>query len=316
MSIIPTVIKKPENTQVQIGNNDERRMLSGISEKVEELKEQNLENAKFLRGISRKIETELEKLREFETGSVMSEDDDNLELAEKLDHIDGMVEGIDDSVKKLNADNILSKIDSINTSLSEFNPDVILIELDKLGNSIRNENSGDVKRELERISAGISGLDTDSLMKELNRMEALITEINSNAVLAELDHLREFISANNPDAAVKRIETKVDSLMVDTPEVQDYSESLNAIKKMLEDNAVQIESMQSKLDRIATMPVMVKSIIQSESEKNRKEMDNHMSEYGQQQIKKIDGLKTIIGFNLWLSLLAVVLIIVNVLGIL
>lgn len=359
MGIIPTVIKKPENTQAPIGNNDEKKAIAGINVKIEEIKQQNLENAKFLRGVSRKIENELERLRDIEQGEPMDEDGkvsilegishienslgklDGDKIIERIDKLtrsvnemssddvlfelgkisdtikqldlNGVITSIDEinaSMKDMNTENILNELNRMNTSLSEFNPDVILLEIDKVNKSMRQANTENVLNGIEKVNENVSRLDTDAVIKELNRLEALVSEINSNAVLAEIDHLRELILNNSAEAAVERVEKKIDAL-----NGQDYTNQLNDIKALLEENAIQVETMQSKLDRIATMPVMVKSVIQSENEKNLKEIDNHMMDANQQQIKKIEGLKTIIGFNLWLSLLAVVLIIVNILGI-
>lgn len=360
MGIIPTAIRKPENTQAPIGNNnDEKKLISGLNGKIEEIKQQNLENAKFLRGVSRKIENELENLRNIESGTPLDEEGratilegisrieaamnrlDGDKIVERIDkltrsvnemssddviyelgkisdtisHLDlntviSSVDEINASMKDLNTENILNELNRMNASLGEFNPDVILLEIDKVNKSMKQANTENVIHEINKVNENVSRLDTDAVIKELNRLEALVSEINSNAVLAEMDHLRELVQENSAEAAMKRVEEKIASLSA-----QDYTNNLADIKALLEENAIQIESMQSKLDRISTMPAMVKSVIQSENEKNLKEFDDHMMEYGQQQTKKIEGLKGVIGLNLWLSLLAVVLIVVNILGI-
>ena len=77
MGIIPTVIKKPETTQhSNTVNGDDKKLLVNLNNRIDDLKMQNLENAKFLRGISRKIENELLQMRELEEGKSIEMFDD------------------------------------------------------------------------------------------------------------------------------------------------------------------------------------------------------------------------------------------------
>ena len=68
MGLLNTVIKKSESTGLSnnVSASDEKRILLNINSRIEDLKIQNMENAKFLRGISRKIESELNQMREVE----------------------------------------------------------------------------------------------------------------------------------------------------------------------------------------------------------------------------------------------------------
>ena len=83
MGLLTTVIKKQE-TPTGINNsnlsaNDEKKILLNINSRIEDLKAQNMENAKFLRGISRKIESELNAMREAEDNkSIEVYDDSNI----------------------------------------------------------------------------------------------------------------------------------------------------------------------------------------------------------------------------------------------
>lgn len=360
MGIIPTVIKKPE--AVQTGGNisgDERKYLVNINSRIEDIKMQNLENAKFLRGISRKIENELAQMRELEAGKSIEMFDDSsiLEGIERiessvkelnaspimseLDKLNQSVNGINsdevlfeldkigktigqlnlesvlesiqkinDSIGTMDTNEILARLNAINDSLREFNADVILLEIDKVNKSLKEINPSNLIDRIDGINDNISRLDTKEVMGELNRVESMITEINSTAVLAELDRMRALVEEKNSNEAIERLEIRMDRFAK-----QDYTVQLSELKQLVEKNTGDIADIQEKLTRVASMPAMVKSVMVSENEKNLREMDEHITEINNSQNKKIDGVKSLVGFTLWLSLLNVVLMIVNILGI-
>ena len=69
MGLLNTVKKKQElasSINTTLLNSDEKKILLNINSRIEDLKVQNMENAKFLRGITRKIEDELVQMREAE----------------------------------------------------------------------------------------------------------------------------------------------------------------------------------------------------------------------------------------------------------
>lgn len=299
MGIIPTVSKKTESQQTLPANGDDKKLLANLNNGIDELKTQNLENAKFLRGISRKIENELSQMREIEEGKALEMFDETA-ILESLERIENLI----------NTDNITEELSKMNNTLLGFNADVIYMEIEKVNRSLKNINSDNIMLEIDNVNENVSRLNTDNIMSGLNRLEAIVSEINSNAVLAELGRLRMLITEKDNGKAFETLGLKLDMISK-----QSNANQLEEIKNLLLQNAQQVEDMQAKLERIATMPVMLKSIIQSENENNLKRIDDRLTDLNQQQDSKMSGLKTIIGFNLWLSLLAVVLIIVNILGI-
>ena len=353
MGIIPTVIKKPEAVQTSGNiNADERKYLVNINSRIEDIKMQNLENAKFLRGISRKIENELSQMRELESGKTIETFDDSsiLEGIERIENsvkelnaspimseldklsqsVNGMnsdevlyeldkigktisqlnlesvlesVQKINESIGNMDTNEILTELNSVNNTLKEFNADVILLEIDKVNKSLKELNPANLIDRMDGINENISRLDTKEVLTELNRVESMITEINSNDVLSELDRMRTLVEEKTSNDRMDRF-TK-----------QDYTEQLAELKSLVEKNTGDIEDIEEKLTRVASMPAMVKSVILSENEKNLKEMDNHITDINNAQNKKIDGVKSLVGFTLWLSLLNVILMIVNILGI-
>ena len=299
MGTTPTVAKKMESQQPVPQNGDAKKFLVNLNNGINELKTQNLENAKFLRGISRKIENELSQMREIEEGK-------DLEMFDET----AILEGIERIENLINTNNITEELNKMNNTLLGFNADVIYLEIEKVNRSLKQINADNVIFEIDKVNENISRLNTDNIMSELNRLEAIVSEINSNAVLAELGRLRMLITEKDNGKTFENLGLKLDMISN-----QSDANQLEEIKDLLLQNAQQVENMQSKLERIASMPVMLKSIIQSENENNLKRIDDRLTDLNQQQDSKMSGLKTIMGFNLWLSLLAVVLIIVNILGI-
>lgn len=318
MGIIPTVSKKTESQQSASANGDDKKLLVNLNSGIDELRTQNLENAKFLRGISRKIENELSQIREIEEGKA-------LEMFDETAILEG-IERIENSVKQINDGNVAEELNKMNDTLLGFNPDVIYLEIEKVKRLLKQMNpdnvmleidkaNENVMLEIDKVNENVSRLNTDAIMSEFNRLEAIVSEINSNAVMAELGRLKMLIAEKDNSKAFENLDLKLEYISKQSSSNQSNLNQLEEIKNMLLQNAQQVENMQAKLERIATMPVMVKSIIQSENENNLRRIDDHMIDLNQQMDSKMSGLKSIIGFNLWLCLLAVVLIIVNILGI-
>lgn len=347
--------EKKENSTGNI-TREEKMFFMNLNSQIQELQSQNLENAKFLRGISRKIENEFEQLRKMEDGKEFEGYDDT-EVLESLDRLEGLIKANSDN--KIETDN-LQIIESIkgleekfehanitvdNTQIIESiksleekinhadnNNEIIIDNLRDLGQalqipeggdgkvnesllkleeSVRALNNEDVLKQINVVKQSIFDIDISGIMRELTRLEALISEINSNAVLAELDHLRAEVRAINPTNALARIETSISNR-----QFGDNTDILLEIKHLLDANAKQMEIMQAKVERISSMPTMIKSVLQSENDKNLKEIDSHISDNNSIIGNKIEGLKTLVGFSVWLSLLAAALLIVQLLGIL
>lgn len=323
MGIIPTVSKKTESQQPSSANGDDKKLLANLNNGIDELKTQNLENAKFLRGISRKIENELSQMREIEEGKALEMFDETA-ILESLERIENLIntDNITEELSKMNntllgfnADVIYMEIEKVNRSLKQINSDNIMLEIDNVNENVSRLNTDNIMLGIDNVNKNVSRLNTDNIMSGLNRLEAIVSEINSNAVLAELGRLRMLITEKDNGKAFETLGLKLDMISKQNNANQSNANQLEEIKNLLLQNAQQVENMQAKLERISTMPVMLKSIIQSENENNLRRIDDRLTDLNQQQDNKMSGLKTIIGFNLWLSLLAVVLIIVNILGI-
>ena len=112
MGILTTVIRKQQDTPLGINNsslssNDEKKILLNINSRIEDLKVQNLENAKFLRGISRKIENELDQMREVKENKSIEVYDDST--------IVDSINRVQQSLQEINNNEIIDAIDKINS---------------------------------------------------------------------------------------------------------------------------------------------------------------------------------------------------------
>ena len=99
-----------------VENMDEKRVMAYFNAKIEELKVQNLENAKFLRGISRRIENELALIRE-ENQDEMSDESTIIEGLERLEkivaEIDNSVTGKVEKYGKDNTDRVIEDLENV-----------------------------------------------------------------------------------------------------------------------------------------------------------------------------------------------------------
>ena len=348
-----------------VENMDEKRVMAYFNAKIEELKVQNLENAKFLRGISRRIENELALIRE-ENQDEMSDESTIIEGLERLEkivaEIDNSVTGKVEKYGKDNTDRVIEDLENVGEEcieklveemeridtdstqkiieeiekhdsgkndnvtdaferISVENTDRIIGEIQKINTeNVERQNAenteiilGTIERAVEnsniKILNGLGKLDTNEILKELSNIEALISANNANDVIFEINALRSQIQASSSDTILTRVERKIDAVSGN-----DSAYRLNEIKSILEAGSVKTDDIQSKIERVSSMPMMVKSVIQSENEKNFKEFDSHVSDMNVLLGKKVEGLRILVGISLWMSIMSVALMIANMLG--
>lgn len=370
MGILTTVRKKPEsgtglNATVLTGN-DEKKMLVNINSRIEDLKVQNLENARFLRGISKKIENEFQQMREQESSGAIEMMDDSaiLESIERVERsleeinshellaeiekinlsINGMsqsmnqnmsqsavIEGIDkinQSIGEINTvdivneiqklkeimehmdlSGVLSELDKINETMGQVNADVLLLEIDKINKSLRSINSDKVLDEIEKTNDKIDRINLKNIQDELHRMEELISEISSEAVLSELERVRQLIAGQNYKILLTSIDERVSRI-----KMKDYTERLEEIKQLLEQNINKQEELEQKISRISTMPSMLKAMIERGSDITKENVENAVAEQNYKVNAKLDSLKFLVSAGLWASIVTAALTIANVFG--
>ncbi len=171
LSNVSNVIRK--NEQVAIAGED-KKILLNINSRIEDLKLQNMENAKFLRGLSRKIETELEQIKEAEINRSIEVHDESL---------------------------VISGIERVEKALEEINNNDVMEEIDRINKAIIDINNNDVIEEIGRINKTLE----DSVVKIDSSMSKLDTEkvMNIVSVVDELQNKVDTVSANLTEVSNK-----------------------------------------------------------------------------------------------------------------
>lgn len=382
MGILTTVIKKPETSQKPVTSgipaNDDRKILLNINSRMDELKNQNLENAKFLRGISRKIETELSQMREAEENKSIDVYDDtelvasinrveqslleinNNEILDAIDRVsaslneinslevmdsigqlnkslgeikqDGVMEEVikvGEAVERINNDDILVEIkrvqesvqnidisslilelDAIKATITDANPEVILIEIDKINKALKDINSVSVLAEVEKANLKLSDINMNEVITEIHRVEAIVSDINESAVLAELERVKQLINEKNSAKLMDNLDARIKEL-----KIVDYSEQISMLEESIKANQSKIEELAAKVERVNTMPNMLRSVIEHNNDISIKKMEDLIEENGHRTRKRVDGMRLMVNINLWVSLLTAAVLIANILGV-
>lgn len=175
------------------GMTDEKKMLLNLNSKVEDLKVQNMENAKFLRGISRKIETELYQMRELEENR-SGEMFDETAILESL-------ERVEKSISDINNNDIAEAIDKINASIQEMgkaNPN------EQTGSGLTEEIKK-INEQIENVKNTLSKLNVEELRNEADRIGEYAgnTQSASEKLINSADQLAEKVNASVSEASEK-----------------------------------------------------------------------------------------------------------------
>lgn len=241
MGILTTVIKKSDGatqsaTPSIVSAHEEKKMLVNINSGIEELKTQNLENTKFLRGMSRKVEEEFAHMKELQENSA-----------------------------KVEAKAVAAEAEKPVVSFDDF---AVLESIEKVQNSI-----SDVQQLVTKEISDVQGMISDGLSGDDGKQNEIAAK--QEVILEQLESVRETVA-----------------------------------------NASQLlEELSTKVDRVATMPSMIKSIVEHNNTENEKKIEELITEINDKERSKFDSMKTLISINLWVSLLTVATLIARVLGI-
>ena len=154
-----------------------------INSRIEDLKLQNLENAKFLRGLSKKIETELEQIRIAETNRSI-EVKDNSEVVESL-------ERLNNSLRELNNNDVMTEIDRVQKALDNINNDDVISEIDRVQKTLDSLNNNDVILELDRVQKKIDSLDIDRVMGVIESVNNMGNKLAT--IQTEFDRINQMV---------------------------------------------------------------------------------------------------------------------------
>ncbi|MBQ3665974.1 MAG: hypothetical protein II919_07695 [Lachnospiraceae bacterium] len=200
------------------GMTDEKKMLLNLNSKVEDLKVQNMENAKFLRGISRKIETELYQMRELEENR-SGEMFDETAILESL-------ERVEKSISDINNNDIAEAIDKINASIQEMgkaNPN------EQTGSGLTEEIKK-INEQIENVKNTLSKLNVEELRNEADRIGEYAgnTQSVSEKLINSADQLAEKVNASVSEASEKLNASANEAAEKLNASANEASEKLNA----------------------------------------------------------------------------------------
>ena len=102
---------------------------------------------------------------------------------------------------------------------------------------------------------------------------------------------------------------------IKTLNAKDYTDTLLEIEDRIKKNEEKINELTAKVDRVATMPTTLKSIIEHNNEDLICRTEELLTELNRRERTKTDGIKMIVNVNLWVSLLTAAVLIANILGI-
>ena len=194
--------------------------------------------------------------------------------------------------------------------MSGINSDVLLFEIDKINNALKGINSDTVLDEVAKANAKLDNINVGDVITEIHRVEAIVSEINENAVLAELSRLKSLILEKNSTEVMIQLDDKIRQLSA-----KDYSDQLLEIQDAISKNGMKIDELMMKVDRVATMPTMIKSVVEKNNESNQERMEEIITDLNNRERKKTDSMKMVININLWVSLLTAAVLIAHILGI-
>lgn len=172
MGLLNNVIKR--NEQVAATGED-KKLLININSRIEDLKLQNMENARFLRGLSRKIESELEQIKEVEANRSIEVHDESKVISS--------IERVEKALEEINNNDVMEEIDRINKTLEDsvtkINTSVSKIDTDQMAGII--ENFGEIQEGLGEIQEAVDNI--TKLVEE--KLNVMVSHTNSLKTVVE-----------------------------------------------------------------------------------------------------------------------------------
>ena len=180
---------------------EDKKVLNNISSKIEELQNQNIENAKFLRAITKRIEDELSVIGRIEENKTLEVYDDS--------NIVDSIKQVEKSLEEINNKEVIAAIDNIKTSINEINSDEVLKELDKVNASIEGINNTEVLDKLGEVKESVEGISNTEVLDKLGEVKESVEGINTAEVLDKLGEVKESVEGiNNTEVLDKLDEVK------------------------------------------------------------------------------------------------------------
>ncbi len=180
MGLLNNVIRK--DNQVAIAGED-KKLLLNINTRIEDLKLQNMENAKFLRGLSRKIETELEQLKAVESNKSIEVKDESKVI--------NSIERVEKALEEINNNDVMEEIDRINKTLEES-----VSKIDSSVSKIDTEQMASIIGVVDKMQNKI-----DKVQEEFNSISRTVEEVSNkvNSVITLPNNIKNLMENQNND---------------------------------------------------------------------------------------------------------------------
>lgn len=328
MGLLNTAIKKSEAKLGTTGTSaDERKILLNINSRIEDLKNQNAENARFLKGISKRIEDELVTMKGIEENKTVEVFDDS----EILDSI----ERIEQSINGMNNDEVLNAIQRINDSIStsaESKEKVSQEDIENLrggiislgdnmeklstGTDRLEENVNQIKDSTMQLGDDLNWIkgSTVQLENDINRLKDNTVKLDEFTVgikdeISLVNTKIERITNNDVLEELQKIEYQLKN-----GSQKDYSDKLQEIKQLLEQNKDNQDELKKKVDRISTMPNTLRSMMEQLNNDNLAKIEEKIQKVTDREKRVNEKLTKLININLWVSIFTLILFIAKVMG--
>lgn len=328
MGLLNTAIKKSEAKLGTTGTSaDERKILLNINSRIEDLKNQNAENARFLKGISKRIEDELVTKKGIEENKTVEVFDDS----EILDSI----ERIEQSINGMNNDEVLNAIQRINDSIStsaESKEKVSQEDIENLrggiislgdnmeklstGTDRLEENVNQIKDSTMQLGDDVNWIkgSTVQLENDINRLKDNTVKLDEFTVgikdeISLVNTKIERITNNDVLEELQKIEYQLKN-----GSQKDYSDKLQEIKQLLEQNKDNQDELKKKVDRISTMPNTLRSMMEQLNNDNLAKIEEKIQKVTDREKRVNEKLTKLININLWVSIFTLILFIAKVMG--
>lgn len=328
MGLLNTAIKKSEAKLGTTGTSaDERKILLNINSRIEDLKNQNAENARFLKGISKRIEDELVTMKGIEENKTVEVFDDS----EILDSI----ERIEQSINGMNNDEVLNAIQRINDSIctsAESKEKVSQEDIENLrggiislgdnmeklstGTDRLEENVNQIKDSTMQLGDDVNWIkgSTVQLENDINRLKDNTVKLDEFTVgikdeISLVNTKIERITNNDVLEELQKIEYQLKN-----GSQKDYSDKLQEIKQLLEQNKDNQDELKKKVDRISTMPNTLRSMMEQLNNDNLAKIEEKIQKVTDREKRVNEKLTKLININLWVSIFTLILFIAKVMG--
>lgn len=245
-------------------------------------------------------------------------------LVTKIDEAATQAEGAAQSLDKAITESVAGSVDKINTSVSRFedlaeqiNETAKRIDTEALVNeiSILNERvqslneSKNVLDGIVKTDAQQSDFDSSAVLDEIRNIQTTIGQIDQSEVLNELRRIKRFLAGSKTDnaAAMNALNDSINRL-----NLASYENTLEELRKMLKVSEEKSDELGKKIDRVASMPTMVKSVLDRVNAENLSRIEEIIAD---SNAKKADSIRKMMNINLWATLLTLVILIARILGI-